>query len=239
MMNKTVEQLLSHQSIRKFQNTPVTEEQLRMIVACAQKASTSSNMQAYSVIRITDAELRKQLAALAGNQGYVEQAPEFLVWCADLYRLQAAMRLSGGETASIEPTAENFLVSAVDTALASQNAAVAAESMGLGIVYIGGIRNHFREVTEILQLPAGVFPVFGMCIGVPDQEPSPHPRQPIDVVLHENRYTSGHYSSLMAQYNETIRSYMIERTGGQRNANWSEMMNVKFRGPQRMLGETL
>ncbi|ANE48984.1 NADPH-dependent oxidoreductase [Paenibacillus swuensis] len=234
MKNETISLMLQHQSIRKFKSDPVPPEHLHTIMECAQKASTSSNMQAYSVINVTDPELRSQLAILAGNQIYVEQAPVFLVWCADLHRLQGSV-----SDQTVKPTAENFLVSSVDAALASQNAALAAESMGLGIVYIGGIRNQLEEVIQLLQLPELVYPVFGMCIGKPDQEPSPHPRMPVESILHENKYSTVHNEELLRQYNETISNYMDQRTQGQRKANWSQMMESKLSQPDRILGETL
>ncbi|MFC4775524.1 oxygen-insensitive NADPH nitroreductase [Paenibacillus sp. GCM10023252] len=237
-MNEMISLLMNHRSIRKFKNEDITSEQLHTIIRCGQMASTSSHMQAYSVIRITDKELRAQLAALAGNQAYVAEAPEFLVWCADLQRLGVAIGMVEEER-KWNDSAENFLVSAVDTALAAQNAAVAAESMGLGIVYIGGIRNQLGEVTKLLKLPKHVFPVFGMCIGIPDQEPSAHPRLPLEAIIHENSYSSDQYDSLLKRYNDTISQYMNERTGGKRTSGWSEMMAAKSKQPERLHEETL
>lgn len=87
-MNDTLSLLMNHRSIRKFTDEPVTEEQLKTIVAAGQMASTSSNVQAYSIIAITDSEKKRRLAELAGNQAYIVECPVFLVWCADLYRLK-------------------------------------------------------------------------------------------------------------------------------------------------------
>jgi len=147
-MNDIIQLLQSHRSIRKFSNTPVTPEQLDAILGSAQMASTSSNMQAYSVISVTDMALRQQLAVLAGNQAYVSECPLFLVWCADLHRFAQAVHRHADTPVS--GNAENFLVATVDAALAAQNAAVAAESLGLGVVYIGGIRNNPAEVSQLL-----------------------------------------------------------------------------------------
>ncbi|MGV2788316.1 NADPH-dependent oxidoreductase, partial [Clostridium perfringens] len=84
-MNDTLSLLMNHRSIRKYSEQPVCEEQLRAVVAAGQMASTSSNVQAYSVIAVTDPETKQRLAALAGNQAYIVECPVFLVWCADLY----------------------------------------------------------------------------------------------------------------------------------------------------------
>lgn len=232
-MNETIDQMLQHKSIRKFKTNPVETEKLDAILAAAQMASSSSNMQALSVIRITDLPLRRKIAELAGNYSYVESAPEFLVWCADLYRLETVLKLHGKETEACLDTVENFLVATVDTALAAQNAAVAAESLGLGIVYIGGIRESIGEIAELLELPRLVYPVFGMCIGYPDQQPVPRPRLPRSTVLHENRYSEAGYREGIQAYDERMKQYMLERSGGKSALVWSESMAAKLSKPNR------
>ncbi|MCM3631041.1 oxygen-insensitive NADPH nitroreductase [Paenibacillus glycanilyticus] len=230
-MNETITLLKQHSSIRKFTKDPVTGEQLEAILTAAQQASTSSNMQAYSVIGITDKELRSELAKLAGNQAYVEESPVFLVWCADLYRWeQAAKRHYDGEMPS---STENFIIATVDATLAAQNAAVAAESLGLGIVYIGGIRNHPDRVAELLGLPQYVYPVFGMCIGVPDQSPLDRPRLPLRAVYFENSYKPDTIDSAIDDYDETLSTYMKARSNGKVSTTWSLAMAGKA-GPVRM-----
>jgi Nitroreductase len=230
-MNDTIALLLQHRSIRKFTKDPVTAGQLDAIITAAQQASTSSNMQAYSVIGITDKDLRSELAKLAGNQVYVEESPVFLVWCADLYRWeQAAGRHYEAE---IPSTTENFIIGTVDAALAAQNAAVAAESLGLGIVYIGGIRNQPERVSELLQLPQHVYPVFGMCIGVPDQTPLDRPRLPRSAVYFENTYKHDIIDSAIDAYDETLSGYMRARTNGKTGTTWSQAMAAKA-GPVRI-----
>ncbi|NEW07775.1 oxygen-insensitive NADPH nitroreductase [Paenibacillus sp. SYP-B3998] len=227
-MNEIISLLQNHRSIRKFTKEAVSSEQLSAILTAAQAASTSSNIQAYSVIGITDVEVRKQLAALAGNQGYVNECPLFLVWCADLHRFEQAVQLHGNTP--VTGNAENFIIATVDAALAAQNAAIAAESLGLGVVYIGGLRNNPSEVSQLLELPQLVYPVFGMCIGTPDQEPLLRPRLPQEAVYHENRYTDK--PSAINVYDETIRTYMKERTGGKVDTTWSKEMAGKAMRPR-------
>lgn len=236
-MNSFIDQLLKHRSIRKFKPDSISDEQLQAIVRSAQSASTSSNIQAYSIIRVTDRDKRLGIMKAAGSQQYVEECPLFLVFCADLHRLRKACELRGTEMRheGIEP----FLTASVDAALAAQNAAVAAESMGLGICYIGAIRNDPAEVSRLLELPELVYPVFGMCIGVPDQEPTPRPRLPIDSVLHTDRYETSHPEAL-AEYDEETRKYYRERTGGKKESGWTDDMAGKFAAPNRpFLGEFL
>ncbi|WP_018132327.1 oxygen-insensitive NADPH nitroreductase [Effusibacillus pohliae] len=230
-MNRTIEILQNHRSIRKYKPTPLTEEQVEAIVRSAQMASSSSNVQAYSVIGVTDPNMKKELAALAGNQAYIEQCPLFLVWCADLYRLREACAMQNTEM--VHGTMENFIVATVDTALAAQNAAVAAESMGLGIVYIGGIRNNPREVTKLLRLPELVYPIFGMCVGVPDHDPGIRPRLGSEAIFHQNTYDAGKFKREIESYDRVMRDYYLRRTNGKRDTVWSKEMSDKFRQPVR------
>ena len=233
-MNDTINLLMNHKSIRKYRNEPVTEEQLETIIAAGQMASSSSNVQAYSVIAITDSELKSKLAGLAGNQAYINECPVFLVWCADMYRLRetAVTQAAGAET--YEDTMENFTVATIDVSLAAQNAAVAAESLGLGVVYIGGIRNNIEEVSDVLGLPELMYPVFGMCLGVPDQEPVLRPRLPLKAVLHRNGYDKEQSMAGVKEYDETLSAYMRERSNGKQSATWSEMMTKRLTEPARL-----
>ncbi|QHW29870.1 oxygen-insensitive NADPH nitroreductase [Paenibacillus rhizovicinus] len=229
-MNETIALMKAHRSIRKFAPTAVTDEQLKQILTAAQAASTSSNIQAYSVIGVRSEEKRNRLAELTGNQKHVAEAPLFLVWCADLNRLQAAVR-HHKEQADFELThnTEAFLMATVDTALAAQNAAVAAESLGLGVVYIGGIRNRPQEVSELLKLPKLVYPVFGMCVGIPDQLPDLRPRLPVSVVYHEEAYSDAGFAEGIAAYDATISHYYEVRSGGGKTSRWSQEMTARFR----------
>ncbi len=186
--NDTLSLLMKHASVRQFLDTPVSGEQLAAIIGAAQMASTSSNVQAYSVIAVTNPDLKAQLSGYSGNQAYIEQCPVFLVWCADLYRLHETAGPHLGDIPTYEDTTENLIVATVDVALAAQNAAIAAESLGLGIVYIGGIRNNSAAVSELLGLPELVYPVFGMCLGTPAGASGLRPRLPLAAVLHHNGY---------------------------------------------------
>lgn len=233
-MNDTINLLMNHKSIRKYKNEPVTEEQLETIIAAGQMASSSSNVQAYSVIAVTDSELKDKVSSLAGNQAYINECPVFLVWCADMYRLRETAEIQAAGVETYENTMENFVVSTIDVALAAQNAAVAAESLGLGVVYIGGVRNNIEELSELLGLPELVYPVFGMCLGVPDQEPVLRPRLPLKAVLHRNGYNKEQSMAGVKEYDETLSAYMRERSNGKQSATWSEMMTKRLTEPARL-----
>ncbi|MGO4497898.1 oxygen-insensitive NADPH nitroreductase [Paenibacillus sp. 2RAB27] len=228
-MNAIIDLLKNHRSIRKFTNEPISIEQREAIIQAAQAASTSSNMQAYSIIHVTDADLKSQLAELAGNQAYVSECPLFLVWCADLHRYAEAVHQH--VDTPVTGNAENLIIATVEAALAAQNAAIAAESLGLGVCYIGGLRNKPAEVSELLGLPQLVYPIFGMCIGMPDQEPLHRPRLPLEAVYHENRYTLN--QAAVETYDETLRDYMNVRTDGKVDTTWSKEMAAKAQRPRK------
>lgn len=233
-MNDTISLLHKHRSIRKFKDKPLDKSLVEQIISAGQAASSSSNVQAFSVVAITDTERKGILSELAGNQAYIRECPVFLVWCADLHRLKSAAERHRPDQESYEDVTENFIIATVDTALAAQNAAVAAESLGLGIVYIGGIRNRIAEVAELLQLPDLVYPVFGMCLGYPDQEPGLRPRLPVSAVLHWDEYDMDKTEEQVELYDKTMSEYLRERTGGQKATPWSELMAEKLTQPSRL-----
>jgi FMN reductase (NADPH) len=195
--NPILELMADHGSVRQYRPEPVPRATIREIVYAAQRASTSSNLQMWTVVAVADAERRAKLAELCGNQGHIAQAPVFLAWCADLARLDRACELRG--YTQVTEYVENFLVAAVDAAIAAQNGALAAESLGLGICYIGAIRNRPLEVIDALGLPRLTFPVAGMTVGWPAVEPPTRPRLDTNAVLHWERYdTSGEDAALRA-----------------------------------------
>lgn len=216
-MTPTIDLLCQHRSIRAYTSQPITEQQRIAILSAAQSASTSSFMQCSSIIRITDPQIRAQLAELAGPQPWVAQAAEFWVFCADFNRHQqicpqAELGL-----------AEQLLLGTVDTALMAQNAMVAAESLGLGGVFIGGLRNHPHEVTSLLSLPRFVLPLFGLCLGWPDADPDLKPRLPQSMLVHENSYQAVD-PQVLAEYDQHILDYYQNRDSQTRSESWSEMI---------------
>jgi len=194
-MNPVLQLINQHGSCRAYTSDPLEVETVQAIVSAAQRASTSSNLQAFSVIAVTQAEKRARLAELTG-QGHVAQAPVFLTWCADLARLERVAELRGLQQNSAY--IESFLTAVVDAALAAQNAALAAESVGLGICYIGSLRNKPREVIDLLKIPRLVFPVFGMTLGWPAKTHRPRPRLGQEAILHWEEYNPDQDTALKA-----------------------------------------
>ena len=202
MSNATLDLISRHGSVRKYRPDPVPVETIETIVAAAQRTSTSSNMQAYSVVAVMDAAKRARLAELCGNQEHIAQAPVFLAWCADLARLDRACELRG--YTQVTGYVENFLIAALDAVIAAQTAALAAESLGLGICYIGSIRNNTQAVIELLELPRLVFPVTGMTLGWPAAEPPIRPRLDLSAVLHWEQHGCAGLDEALAEYDREM-----------------------------------
>lgn len=235
-MNETIELLLNHRSIRKFKETVLTKEQIEAIVSCAQAAATSSFLQTYSIIGVEKQELKEKLASLAGEQAYVANNGYFLVFCADLYRHKLIADTKDMDISAPIESTEKFMVATIDATLAAQNAAIAAEAMGLGICYIGGLRNDIEQVNTLLELPEYVIPLFGMCIGYPDQDPGTKPRLPMKNVFHIDKYNTNKNSYLaeLKEYDQTISSYYEERTAGKRKDKWTDQVVATLSKNARM-----
>ena len=186
MTTPTIELMGQHGSVRKYKPDPVPVSMIEEIVVAGQRASTSSNLQTYSVIATTDLEKRKKVQEITGGQSHITQAPVFLLWCADFSRLKRVCQHQGYEVSADH--LENFLVAAVDAAIASQNSGLAAESLGLGFCYIGAIRNQPRAMISLFGLPELVYPVVGMTIGWPVEAPMIRPRLPLKAILQWDEY---------------------------------------------------
>ncbi len=203
MDNPVLKQIHHHSSIRHYKAEAVPAAMIEAIVSAGQCASTSSNLQSYSVVAVTDPARREKIAELCGKQRHILEAPVFLAWCADLARLDRVCQLRGYH--QVTEYVENFLVASVDTALAAQNSALAAESLGLGICFIGYIRNIPEEIISLLHLPRLVFPITGMTIGWPVKESHAHPRLPLEAILHWESYNPNQDEAL-GEYDRTMRS---------------------------------
>lgn len=177
----------AHRSVRRYRPDPVPEEMLRRILGAAVRASSSGNMQAYSVIATTDAALKQELRAPHFYQEMVTEAPVLLTFCADFHRMRRWLELS--EAPLNFDNFMSFMIASIDAILASQNAALAAEAEGLGICYMGTTLASCAEIARILECPRHVVPVVGFSLGYPDEAPVIRDRLPLDGLVHRERYT--------------------------------------------------
>ncbi|MCM3744931.1 oxygen-insensitive NADPH nitroreductase [Sporosarcina luteola] len=226
-----IELLTSHASVRKYKDIPLSKEDVQELVQAGQHAASSHFVQAYSVIHVTDQEKREQLAELSKNKRQFLSAGAVLIFCADYCRLARAAALHGKEIDYSH--AENVLVGSIDVALFAQNVAIAAESKGYGICYIGGIRNAPEEISELLGIPDGVAPMFAMSIGVPDEANEVKPRLPVEAIIHENSYDAGKYDELLPSYDQTMHDYYLNRGSNQKDTAWSVQMADFLAEPKR------
>ncbi len=232
----TLDTMLNHRSIRKFTAQPIEDTLLTKLIEAGQMASTSSFMQAVSIIRITDKALRQNIRKICvempqtaapetlKGHGYVESCADFLIFCMDNQRHSQLVPDSQLDWTEI------VLIGAIDAALLAQNVMLAAESVGLGGVYIGSIRNDLTTLSGLLQLPQHVVPLFGMCLGYPDQNPAIRPRLPMDMLLSTNQYQPAS-SEQLAQYNAVVAAYYHER--GNEGLDWAKQISTTFAKPVR------
>jgi len=179
--------LLNHRSIRKFKPGFVEQSKLDSILEAAIRASNTGNMQAYSIVVTRDTEIRQKLWEAHFKQDMVLEAPVHLTFCADFNRFSKWC-----EQRKADPGYDNyrsFLTGAIDAIIAAQNAAIAAESLGLGICYLGTATWMAATMIDILNLPRLVVPVTAMVIGYPGEEPPLTDRLPLDGVVHYERYS--------------------------------------------------
>jgi nitroreductase len=206
--NDVIASLLTHRSVRGYRPDPLPAGTLETLIAAAQSAATSSNLQTWSVVEVSNPATRAEFAAIANNQKHIIECPLFLAFCADISRNE---RLGAEEATKLEalPFVETFLVSAIDAALAAQNAVVAAESLGLSTVYIGAMRNNVERVAELLGLPPRVVCVFGLCVGYPKPgaESSVKPRLAQPAILFRERYTTAGDKAYRKAYDAELARY--------------------------------
>lgn len=200
-----LETALAHRSVRRFTEEPIAPEMLDAVLRAGLFASTSSYLHNVSIIRVRDKEKRQALRAVSaamggGGHAYVEHCAEYLVFCMDAARHHALVPQV--QTDWTEVT----LIGAIDAGIMAQNIVLTAESLGLGAVYIGSLRNDMAKVREILETPEYVVPLFGLCLGHPNQETVQRPRLPVSVVVSENTYQAASDEDLQA-FNSEVETY--------------------------------
>lgn len=220
-MNQTIQTILDHVSVRSFTGQKLTEKEIDLLVAAAQSASSASFLQAYSIISIDDPKLLKELAKVGNLQPFILEAGHFFIFCGDFKRHQDFAK---DQEIAIDKTIEGIdavMVGAIDASLAAQNMTIAAESMGMGVCYIGGVRDGVEAITELLDLPDYVFPVFGLAVGYPAIKNETKPRFPADAIHHRNTYPDHTLSSTLL-YEKISEDYYLKRSNGKIKRTWSE-----------------
>jgi nitroreductase len=232
--NPVLDTILTRRSVRSYLSTPVSPAQLEAIVAAAQSASTSSNLQAWSVVAIQDPARKARIAELADSQRHILQAPLLLAFISDLSRLRA---IGSQRQLAVDGLDyfESFMISVGDATLAAQNAVVAANSLGLGTCFIGALRNKPEEMAAELGLPDEAFAIFGVLVGHPDpaRQSDVKPRLPLPAVLHHERYQPID-PSLLDAYDKSMRIFQKEQN--MQEVGWTRKSAARVSGPGSLSG---
>lgn len=221
----TIPTIMTHRSIRVYQDRPLSQEIVDTILEAGLRASTYAHVMPTKVIRITDLNLRDQLREIC-HQPYVSCASEFFVFCVDYQRIKAVVPEAEVDTLDV------LVTGAIDAGVFAQNVLLAAESLGLGGIFIGAIRDNLARVDELLQLPKYVVPLFGLCIGYPEAEPNPTPRLrlPLSSVVSENTF-HGNSEAENQEFNQQSLQYAQQHGG--LATGWNERIAKVFAEPNR------
>lgn len=197
-MSKVTQSLQSHVSIRNYKSDPIPENILNDVLESGLRGSSSGNMQTWSVIVTKDLELRKKLHPIHMRQDMILQAPVTLTFCADFGRMMRWIDLRQAPRSFDDLI--GFIVAASDAFIAAQNMAIAAESHGLGICYMGTTLWAADEIAELMKLPKFVIPVTSMVMGYPNEAPSKRDRLALSTVVHQETYRQDSDEQILQQY---------------------------------------
>lgn len=214
-MNETIKRQLGHRTIREFKDQAIPQGDLEKLFDVINMTASSNGMQNSSVIRVTDQKIKDQLAEI-GLQEYMRRAPELLIFIVDLYRNYHIAKEMKNEN-NIMIGFDKFMQGFTDACLAAQNFVVGADSMGYGANYFGNIHNNTKKVIELLDLPKYTFPVVGVGIGIPNQDPQLKPRMPMELKMFENGYKKFEsYLDAIKDYDEVMQTYYDLRDANNR-----------------------
>ncbi len=213
MTNETIASQLAHRTIRAYKERPLTEAEIETLMEVARHTATASYLQGYTVLHITDPQVREKIYAASGQPYVGGTKGDMFIFVVDLYR-NSRIRAEQGVSSEALSSMNLFLTGAEDALLAAQNVVVAAESMGLGTVYLGSILADPRLVVDALELPELTFPILGLLVGHSDQEPGQKPRLPLSILTAENTYPRVEsYTEALADYDREVTEYYDLRSG--------------------------
>lgn len=218
-MNQVINTMKNHTSIRCYKKRLINKDTTNTIIRSAQMASTSSHFQSYTIIEVQDKAKRKILFEASGEQRWLIKAPLVLLFCGDLHRGNKYFENVDND---VFRNTESYTVAVIDVALAAQNAILSAESMGIGGVIVGGIRNDIELICKEFQLPEMVFPLFALCLGYPDQAPDTKPRLPQQEIHKIDFYDENSSAQMIKKYDNIISEYYNRRTQGRVKNRWTE-----------------
>jgi nitroreductase len=216
--------LLERTSVRRYEREAIPEETMDFIRKAVANTPTSYNGQQFSVIEISDQELKEKLYALT-NQKQIKTCNRFLVFCSDYNKITLLANRKGFNVPEFTNTMDGVTIGIIDAALAMMSAVVAAQACGLGSNCIGYLRTvDPAAVAELLKLPKGVFVVCGLALGIPREQPDIKPKQPTNLVFHQNAYRQDTEALVdeMEAYDDVVKEYNRTRAGGTTTNDWCD-----------------
>ena len=235
-----VKALLNRRVIRKYKTSPISEQTMALLLSAAQSAPTKSNLQQYSIVIIGDPEVRNTVADLVPSMPWVKNAPVIAIFLGDVRRIRKLAEIRGHTYQN--NNADTFMNAAVDAALAMQCFITAADHLGLGTCPISYVRNRIEDLAEILDLPDGVFPISGLCVGYPDDAGYVSMRLPQKVVVHQDLYNDDDLETDVKDYDDRnhkrfaltpTKQRHTDKYGVLEKCTWSENVARQLSLPER------
>lgn len=188
-MNQVIKELIERKSVRVFEEKQIPPEEISAILEAAVNAPTAGNQQLYTIINVTDQNLKEKLAKSCDNQPFIAKAPLVLVFCADCRKWYNTFLEYGCNPRKLG--VGDLMLAVSDTNIAAQNAVVAAHSLGIGSCYIGDIMENAELQRKLLSLPDYIFPAAMLVFGYPTEQQKERvkpPRAEMRHIVHENGY---------------------------------------------------
>ena len=235
-----VQALLNRRVIRKYKTNPISEQTMALLLSAAQSAPTKSNLQQYSIVIIRDPEVRNAVSELVPSMPWVRNVPVIAIFLGDVRRIRRLAEIRGHTY--LNNNADTFMNAAVDAALAMQCFITAADYLGLGTCPISYVRNRIDDLAEILDLPDGVFPISGLCIGYPDDAGYVSMRLPQKVVVHQDLYNDDDLETDVKDYDDRnherfaltpTKQRHTDKYGVLEKCTWSENVARQLSLPER------
>jgi FMN reductase [NAD(P)H] len=235
-----VQALLNRRVIRKYKTNPINEQTMALLLSAAQSAPTKSNLQQYSIVIIRDPEVRNAVSELVPSMPWVRNAPVIAIFLGDVRRIRRLAEIRGHTYQN--NNADTFMNATVDAALAMQCFITAADYLGLGTCPISYVRNRIDDLAEILDLPDGVFPISGLCVGFPDDAGYVSMRLPQKVVVHQDLYNDDDLETDVKDYDDRnherfaltpTKQRHTDKYGVLEKCTWSENVARQLSLPER------
>ena len=235
-----VQALLNRRVIRKYKSNPINEQTMALLLSAAQSAPTKSNLQQYSIVIIRDPEVRNAVSELVPSMPWVRNAPVIAIFLGDVRRIRRLAEIRGHTYQN--NNADTFMNAAVDAALAMQCFITAADYLGLGTCPISYVRNRIDDLAEILDLPDGVFPISGLCVGYPDDAGYVSMRLPQKIVVHQDLYNDDDLETDVKDYDDRnherfaltpTKQRHTDKYGVLEKCTWSENVARQLSLPER------